>query len=87
MKLQLNPSIATTEVTPVAAAIVKSPEASAVPGDGIQISSASAALNQLSARRNAKIDRVAAAVHGDSYQTSSPATSNALVEDALTGGN
>jgi hypothetical protein len=87
MKLELNPSIATTQAGPSGAVIGKVPEEVAQPGDGIRISVASTALNQLSASRSAKIDRVTAAVQGGSYQTSSTATGNAVVADALSGRN
>jgi hypothetical protein len=53
--------------------------------DGVGISIASTALNQLSTDRNAKISRVTAEVQSGTYQTSSTATSSALVEHALSG--
>jgi len=79
MKLQLTPSI-TTQAIPDAAPAGKVPGASAGPADDIQISSAVAALDW-----SAKIERVTAAVQNGSYQASSAATSNAMVEDALSG--
>ena len=81
MKLRLDPSIATPAVASVAPA-AKSPEAQAATADGIVISSASAALNQ-----SGRIDQLTAAVQGGSYETSSTATSYALVENALSGRN
>ena len=81
MKLELNPSIATpaiAEGTPAG----KLPEAAAAAGDGIRISSVLTALDQ-----SARIGRVAAAVQAGSYQVSSTATGNAIVEDALSGRN
>jgi anti-sigma28 factor (negative regulator of flagellin synthesis) len=86
MKLQLNTSIATPTIsggTPVG----KSPEAPAGTGDGIRISIASAALTQLSADRNTKIERVTAAVQGGSYRVSSSETGSAIIEDALSAPN
>ena len=47
--------------------------------DGILISSASTALMQLSAAQTTKIERVAGAVAGGSYQDDSAATGNAIV--------
>jgi hypothetical protein len=85
MKLELNPSIAATQTPSGAAPPAKPPAAAAAPGDGIDISNVFAALDQ-----SAKIGRIAAAVQSGSYQPSSTATGNALIEDALTalsGGN
>ena len=79
MKLELNPSIATQAVTDTAPS-VKAPEAVAGPGDDIRISSAVAALDW-----SAKINQVTASVQNGTYQVSSAATSNAIVEDALSG--
>jgi hypothetical protein len=77
MKLQLNPSIATLAIAEGAPA-GKPPEAAAAAGDGIRISSVLTALDQ-----TARIGRVAAAVQAGSYQVSSTATGNAIIEDAL----
>jgi hypothetical protein len=81
MKLQLIPSVA-TQATSGAAPAGKAPEAVAEAGDGIRISSVLEALDQ-----TARIGRVAAAVQAGSYQVSSTATGNAIVEDALSGRN
>lgn len=54
--------------------------------DGILISSASTALMQLSAAQTTKIERVAGAVAGGSYQDDSVATGNAIVSSAISGG-
>jgi hypothetical protein len=92
MKLQLNPSI-TPQAIPDGTPVGKAPEAVAAPADGVRsdgvrsdgvrsdgvrISSAIAALDW-----SARIDQVTAAVQNGSYQVSSAATSNAIVEDAL----
>jgi hypothetical protein len=77
MKLELNPSIATPVIAEGAPA-GKPPEAAAAAGDGIRISSILTALDQ-----SARIGRVAAAVQAGSYQVSSTATGNAIIEDAL----
>jgi hypothetical protein len=82
MKLELNPSIATTQPVSGAAPQAKPPEALVTQGDGIEISKVFEALDQ-----SARIGRIAAAVQGGSYQPSSTATGNALIEDALSGGN
>jgi hypothetical protein len=79
MKLQLNPSIA-TQAIPDTAPAAKVPNAVAGPGDDIRISSAVAALDW-----SVKIHQVTASVQNGSYQVSSAATSNAIVEDALSG--
>ena len=81
MKLELNPSIATPAIAEGAPA-GKPPEAAAAAGDGIRISSVLTAMDQ-----SARIGRVAAAVRAGSYQVSSTATGNAIVEDALSGRN
>jgi hypothetical protein len=98
MKVQLDSSItgggAISQPIPGAAPAGKPPEPPKSPetpqpvegaADGIRISIASTALNQLSTDRNEKIGRVTASVQGGSYQTSSVATSTALVEHALSG--
>ena len=82
MKLQLNPSIA-PQAIPDGTPVGKVPEAVAAPADGVRsdavrISSAIAALDW-----SARINQVTAAVQSGSYQISSAATSNAIVEDAL----
>jgi hypothetical protein len=83
MKLELNPSIATTtQAVSGGAPSAKLPETVTGPGDGIDISNVFAALDQ-----SARIGRIAAAVQNGSYQISSIATGNAVIEDALTGGN
>jgi hypothetical protein len=82
MKLQLNPTVATQAIPADTAPAGKAPEAVAVPGDDIRISSAVAALDW-----SAKIEQVTALVQSGSYQVSSVATSNAIVEDALSGPN
>ena len=91
MALQLNTNItsaSTTEPTalshssPGVAAAARTPEAPEA-ADGIGISIASTALNQLSADRSEKISRVTSEVQGGSYQPSSTATSTALVQHAL----
>jgi hypothetical protein len=69
------------------AAVAKPPEEPMGPRDGILISGASTALNQLSLNGSTKIEKVAAAVQGGTYQDNSAATSNAIVRDALSGGN
>jgi hypothetical protein len=80
MKLELNPSIATQTIAG-GAPPGKPPEAAAA-ADGIRISGVLTALDQ-----SARIGRVAAAVQAGSYQVSSTATGNAIVEDALSGRN
>ena len=83
MKLELNPSIATTtQAVSGGAPAGKTAEAAAPPGDGIDISNVLGGLDQ-----SARIGRIAAAVQDGSYQVSSTATGNALIGDALTGGN
>ena len=77
MKLELNPSVA-TQTTTVAAPAGKPPEGATPADDGIRISAVLAALDQ-----TARIGRVAAAVQAGSYQVSSTATGNAIVEAAL----
>jgi hypothetical protein len=78
MKLRLNPSIVDMQTIAVGAPTAKPPETVSAPGDGIDISNVFAALDQ-----TARIGRVAAAVQAGSYQVSSTATGNAIVEDAL----
>jgi hypothetical protein len=94
MKLQLDASITGSVITrsgaPGQAAaggtpVGKSTAAPAETGDGTRLSVSSATLNQSSANRSEKIDQLTRAVQGGFYQTSSAATSNALVEDALSG--
>jgi hypothetical protein len=91
MKLTLNSSIAKPGAIGPAisggAQPGKSPASPAGSGDGILISSASAALNQLAADRSARISRITASVQQGLYRTSSSATSKALVVDALSGLN
>ena len=82
MKLQWNPSVATTQAITGGAPVGKLPEAATAIGDGIQVSSVPTALDQ-----SARISRIAAAVQTGSYQISSSATGNAIVEDALSGWN
>jgi hypothetical protein len=77
MKLQLNPAIA-SQAIPGSPQVGRLPDAAAAPGDDIRISSAVAALDW-----SAKIGRVTASVQSGAYQASSVATSNALIEDAL----
>jgi hypothetical protein len=77
MKVELNPSIATQAASGGAPA-GKPAEAAVAAGDGIRISSVLTALDQ-----SARIGRIAAAVQAGSYQVSSTATGNAIVEDAL----
>jgi hypothetical protein len=81
MKLQLNPSIA-PQAIPDGTPVGKLPDAVVAPADGVRISSAIAALDW-----SAKIQQVTAVVQNGSYQVSSAATSNAIVEDALSGQN
>jgi hypothetical protein len=80
VELQLNPSIATPAV-PESSPVQKPSGAAAAPMDGVQISTALAALDWSS-----KIDQVAEAVQSGSYQVSSAATGNAIIEDALLSG-
>jgi hypothetical protein len=82
MKLQLNPSVATAQAISGGAPAGKLPGAVAAPGDRIEISTVFAALDQ-----SAGIGRIAAAVQAGSYQVSGAPTGNAIVEDALSGGN
>jgi hypothetical protein len=98
MKLQLDASIigsaiirpgasgAPGNAAPGSTGVEKPPAALAETGDGARISVSSAALNQSSADRSEKIDQLTRAVQGGFYQTSSAATSNAVVEDTLSGG-
>jgi hypothetical protein len=81
MKVQLNPGVATPTISGGAPAGRPS-EAVASAGDDIRISSVLTELDQ-----SAKIGRVAAAVQAGSYQASSTATANAVLEDALSGRN
>ncbi|HEX4135856.1 MAG TPA: hypothetical protein VHY84_14675 [Bryobacteraceae bacterium] len=80
MELQLNPSIATSAI-PESSPVQKPPEAAAAPTDGVRISTAFAALDW-----GAKIDQVTVAVQSGSYQVSSAATGNAIIEDAILAG-
>ena len=92
MALQLNTNITSASTTgptplthssPGVTPAAKSPEAPEAAADGIRVSIASTALNQLSSDRSEKVSRVTAEVQGGSYQPSSTATSSALVEHAL----
>jgi hypothetical protein len=80
MELQLNPSIGTSAI-PESSAAQKPSEAAAAPTDGVRISTAFAALDW-----SAKVDAVTVAVQSGSYQVSSAATGNAIIEDAILSG-
>jgi hypothetical protein len=71
--------------TPPAASAVsaKVPEVVAEISDAFRISGPSAALAVTGKARTGKIHQLTASLLSDSYQTSSAATSHALVEDAL----
>jgi hypothetical protein len=95
MKLQLNSSITESAVTrsgtPGQAvqggAAGGSSAARSENTDGIRISGTSVALRESSANRQISIDQLTSVVQGGSYQTSSRATSHALVRDALAAEN
>ncbi|HEY3826289.1 MAG TPA: hypothetical protein VGL82_17105 [Bryobacteraceae bacterium] len=76
MKIRSNSSISHSAAG--GAPVARTPGPPAETPDGVQISVASEALNQ-----NAKIHHLTAAVGAGAYETSSAATSHALVEDAL----
>lgn len=97
MKLRLNPSVTEPAIATssnasrgISSATQVGKPAEPEGADGILISNVSAAaanaLNELSVAQTAKVERVAAAVQGGSYQDDSVATSNAIVEHALAGG-
>jgi hypothetical protein len=95
MKVQLNSPITESAVTrsggPGQAlqggAAGGSSAARSETADGIRISGTSVALSESSTKRQAGIDQLTSVVQGGSYQTSSRATSQALVKDALAGEN
>ncbi|MDP9054955.1 MAG: hypothetical protein M3N93_11745 [Acidobacteriota bacterium] len=58
---------------------------SSFPGDSIQISGASSALNRLSTDRSLRLQQLTASVQGGTYSFSGAQVSRALVEDAVSG--
>jgi len=83
MSIRVNPSTpgaAAINITNVNNANVNNVK---VNSDGIQISRASAALNQLSAARSAKLQELAPLVQAGDYRVSSPKISYAIVGYAL----